>query len=320
MITFLSTRSHRHHIEHVSEELGKQLFRVRTYDWLLWRKVLPLGTWIFTDCERLSCWELEITCRYATALEKAGARLINDPRTFLPRGSLLKALLRTQINSFSVWRPVDGEQATRFPVFLRTESAHRGALSELLHSQPEIDRELSRLVAQGFPLRDLLIVEFRAQELAELPGAFRKHAAFMVGDELIAGPPVTDTTWHAKFGAPGVATEEHYLADREDSESMPHKDTLRRGFEIAGVSFGRMDYAIVNGVPEIYEINTNPHIRALTKHHSKVRLETVAASNRSVVEAVRVLDRPSPQARIDVDLPRLARSWKSRLQFSRWQP
>ena len=44
------------------------------------------------------------------------------------------------------------------------------------------------------------------------------------------------------------------------------RDVLLRAFEVAGIDYGRADFSIVDGVPQIYEINTNP------KHGSRAVL------------------------------------------------
>jgi len=41
-------------------------------------------------------------------------------------------------------------------------------------------------------------------------------------------------------------------------ESNPHESWLRETFALARIDFGRIDYGLLDGVPQVWEINTNP--------------------------------------------------------------
>src|SRR5690242_15742486 len=90
---------------------------------------LPRATYIFGDMDRLGFWELELSARLYRVLRAAGMRTLNDPALVKQRFALLRALNRERRNHFQVYRVDDGERPGRFPVFLRTESAHRGTQS-----------------------------------------------------------------------------------------------------------------------------------------------------------------------------------------------
>jgi hypothetical protein len=67
-----------------------------------------------------------------------------------------------------------------------------------------------------------------------------------------------------KYGETGCSPEELY----EEEEALfstpvntnPLLLPVTKAFELANINYGRADFGIVNGRPEIYEINTNPHI------------------------------------------------------------
>lgn len=304
--------------------------RVMSYDRLFVTERLHTGTWIFSDLDRLGFWELELAAAYYRRLADAGARVLNDPARFLHRGSLLKRLHRAGMNAFGAWRPADGERPDAWPVFLRTEAAHRGTLSELIDTPEMLAAEIECVLAAGTPLRSLLVVQYCAEPIADKPGAFRKYAAYVAGDRIVPAPVVTDTHWCAKYGVVGTATEEHYVFERNYNRERPHTDHLLAAARLCGVDFGRIDYGVVDGRVQIYEINTNPHIRPATKHHSLTRLETDRATNRELIEAVGALDASGGVIGLERELPKLpphryvprfarrllARA--ARLQFSRW--
>ena len=49
-------------------------------------------------------------------------------------------------------------------------------------------------------------------------------------------------------------------------EENRHGEELRPAFEIGGIEFGRADFGLVDGRPQVYEINTNPTIATIRKH------------------------------------------------------
>ena len=50
----------------------------------------------------------------------------------------------------------------------------------------------------------------------------------------------------------GVREEADYV------QANPHDEWLRRVFDVAGIDYGRVDYGILDGVPQVWEINLNP--------------------------------------------------------------
>jgi hypothetical protein len=320
MITFVIAAGKRKPQAYLRKRLPG-IVRFVTYDSLFMNGRVPGGTWIFTDQDRLGFWDLELAARCWRALAEGGARVVNNPATFLPRASLLKKLHRDGFNSFRAWRLADGEMPDAFPVFLRKEAAHRGSATGLLNSREEVETALTRLIGEGIPIRDLIAVEYRARELEDKPGAYRKHSMYVVGDRVVPAPIVTDVAWHAKIGTIGTATEEHYLFERRYNEERPHADHLRRVFASAELEYGRADYTVIDDKVEIYEINTNPTIKPLRKHHSQTRMETVRQGLDELVEAVAALDTSARgHVKLALDLPRRARPFFMRFQFSRWTP
>jgi hypothetical protein len=43
-------------------------------------------------------------------------------------------------------------------------------------------------------------------------------------------------------------------------ETNPHRDQLEKVFELAGIEYGRIDYCVVDGRVQTFEINTNPTV------------------------------------------------------------
>jgi len=95
----------------------------------------------------------------------------------------------------------------------------------------------------------------------------------------------------------GLAKELDYIGGN------PHADELKRAFEIAGIDYGRADYGIVNGRPQIYEINTNPHLTAYPSPDG--RDERLAIVQRGTLDAIKAINTPIEAGRlVRFELPR----------------
>jgi hypothetical protein len=295
MICILTTRAHTY--THPLKECGEAVW-VATYDEVFSAPAVPMGTWIFTDLDRLGFWELELAARVYQELKAAGARVLNNPALVNQRFSLLRRLKNAGLNSFSVWRVEDGEMPDRYPVFLRTRSAHRGVIGELVHDEETLRQEIDRACAEGYPAKQLMIIEYCAQPAGE--GIFRKLAAYRVGDKIVPACSVHESHWAAKYGEEGIAGEALYAEELQLIRDNPFAGDLLKACNIGHIEYGRVDYGLVDGKVEIYEINTNPHVRFTMKHPYPARLESIALSKALYAEAMSAIDTPDSGRKIEV--------------------
>jgi len=282
-----------------------------SYERFLATRRLPRAAWILTDFDRVHPWLAEVAIRLHDRLRAAGMPVLNDPRVALPRAALLRRLAAEGINGFTCWLPALGERPARFPVFLRTLAGHRGVLGDLLDDAPAAEAALAQALAQGHPIADLCFIEYAAEPVHP-NGTFRKHACYIVGERIVRGLTVTDASWVAKHGQRGAATPEDYASERAQMDAYPHAALMRRVFGIAGVGFGRSDFGIVAGRPQIYEVNTNPHIAFSESHPSPVRMETEALIRDRLAAALAALPPPpGPALNVTDALPRRGLRWRS---------
>ncbi len=267
---------------------GMPEHRVWSYDRLFraWR--FPFATWIFTDFDRLGTWELELAARTYRMLQRQGMRVINDPAEAVGRFDLLQRLHAAGLNRFAVWRTDALDTIDRWPVFLRTEAAHRGPLTDLIHNRRDLQAQVDHAVARGHPVRDLMVVEYCAQPLR--PGLFRKHAAFRMGERLLPTLAVHDTNWVAKYGKLGAGDAACYQEELDTIGCDLADPGLHQAFQLARLEYGRVDYALVDGMPQIYEINSNPTIGRLKEHPSPLRLKSAGIAERRMIEAFQEMD------------------------------
>lgn len=215
------------------------------------------GAFIFTDHDRLSEVNRQRFAGLADHLEKSGCRVLNHPHRVLQRFALLRALHDAGLNDFNVhWLP-DWREVRRFPVFIRRESGHDAQVTGLLADEAALRAEAERLLADENRPPDLMIVEFGNARGED--GRYRKYSAYRVGNTIYPQHCFSSDDWWIKFGGTDLTPEEKqeqiaYLRDN------PHRGQLERIFALARIEYGRVDYCVVDGRVQAFEINTNPTV------------------------------------------------------------
>jgi hypothetical protein len=116
---------------------------------------------------------------------------------------------------------------------------------------------VAKSLRRGHRLRDLIVVEFC--DTRGSSGIFRKYSAFIVGDNVLPHTLMHSTNWitksHGRLIDANTAREE-----LEYVRNDPHAKWLKKTFELARIRYGRIDYGLRDGEPQVWEINTNPTI------------------------------------------------------------
>jgi hypothetical protein len=186
------------------------------------------------------------------------------------RFALLRALHASGVNVFNAYRLDEGLRPERYPVFLRRESGHGKLQSDLLPDWDAARRAIDTALEKGIPVINLILVEYAAEPVR--PGVFRKYALWRIGDRFATAISVNDRQWIVKYGSLGAGGETGYAEDLRMLRENPHRDALAKAFEIAGIEYGRADFGLVGGRPQVYEINTNPSVgRPDMEHPSAAR-------------------------------------------------
>jgi hypothetical protein len=242
----------------VSGAAMREDFRIVHYESLVHQKEFARGTYILSALDQLTPAKSNLLREIHQQLKGApGFRFLNDPEKTLQRFELLTELNRRGLNQFRAARAGGDSHILRFPVFIRNERRHEGALSPLLNSEREIQQAVGRAIVQGHKLSDLLIVEFF--DTADHTGYYRKYAAFIVGKRVIPRSLNYGREWMLKhsqteFTLPMVHEELDYVSQN------PHQQQLLKIFEVAHVEYGRIDYAIKDDRVQTWEINLYPTI------------------------------------------------------------
>jgi hypothetical protein len=218
----------------------------------------PDGAYIFSDLERLpeeGLTEAKALCAMITG-SKSAVRILNDPASAMRRYELLRTLYDQGINDFNVYWANGGTLPGKFPVFLRYENEHSGAISPLLNNAQELSDAIKDLKEGGGFSDHVLIVEF--SNTVDENGVYRKYGAFVVGDRIFPKNINSSKCWVTKSAS--LPDPELLAKEREYVTSNPHHDLLRNIFSLGRIDFGRIDYSMVDGNIRVWEINTNPTI------------------------------------------------------------
>jgi hypothetical protein len=294
MIIFVATAEHKYTHTRLCTEPGVPPVEVMSYAELLSAKRLKRATYVLMDFDRLSAARLRDVALFYRRLRDLGLQVLNDPAKFRSRYGLLRCLKRLGLNDFNAYRAEEMLVPNRWPVFLRTEGNHAYPVSALLDDAAAMKEAVKSAVAAGYPYSSMLIVEYCAEPVR--PGLFRRFSVLRVGERMLGYTCAHDDKWVVKYGQPGIAPPELYEEEFEIVMTNPFGEQMRRVFELGGVEYGRVDFGMVGGRPQVFEINTNPNI-LLTPPPSPAprRNESVALFKTNYIAALKALEDRAPR-------------------------
>jgi hypothetical protein len=266
MIFYLMTADHAAPIESYLNGLGAPMaarITPLTYEKFLAVEDAVPGTYCFANLESLSDDQRARATARWEELTAMGCHALNHPTESMQRFELLRTLHDDGINRFTIHR-LDDREHCRYPVFLRRASDHDGSRSPLLDDRRQLDDAIVAVEASGEPLEDYVVVEFC--DTADARGVYRKYGALLVGDVVVARHLQASRDWQVKDN--GILSRKALADEREYVATNPHAERVRELFARARISYGRIDYSIVDGSFQVWEINTNPTIAFLPRSNA----------------------------------------------------
>jgi hypothetical protein len=301
MIVLVISFLHAYTLQRYLETWGASLrsrIKLLYYEDIFYRRSLPRGAYLFTDLERLTPAQLQQAETFARYIAIQGLPVLNQPGKVLRRYDLLHLLYKQGINSFRVFRLEEQDDSIRFPVFLRQENEHNGPISPLLENASQLQSALNVEKERD----STLIVEYC--DVADAVGIHRKYSAFLIGDRFIPRHLLFSKEWVTKYpelvDEALVEEERHYLFD----VPHPHEPQIRTVFKKAGIDYGRIDYAYIDGRIQIWEINTNPTIATPLSRTHPLRVDAfkeIASRLRAAFEEV--AEKPSAAPGVPLIVP-----------------
>ena len=218
---------------------------------------LPAGPVVFAAVDQIGRATTIAAAEIADRVARGAGQpaVLNHPATVLRRFDLLARLHETGCNRFKSIRATDDPRSLTYPVFVREEDQHSGSLTPLLADRRALERALGEMVFRGLRPSRLLIVEFC--DTSGPDGLFRKYSAMKIGDTIVPRHLHVSPDWVTKSNS-NLVDRTLLREELTFFERHPHQQWLRQVFEIARIEYGRIDYGICDGEPQVWEINTNP--------------------------------------------------------------
>ncbi|HUG12460.1 MAG TPA: hypothetical protein VMM36_15690, partial [Opitutaceae bacterium] len=160
------------------------------------------------------------------------------------------------------------DETVRYPVFMRFEDQHIGALTPLLKTRAEAEDWIAQLAADGEQMDRIIATEF--VETIDHQRLYRKFGAFRIAGKIVPRHMFVGTHWEVKQATntkSAFRRREEYGYLREN----PHADRILEIFDMAGLQYGRIDYALKDGRIQVWEINDNPQCNSSLVRYYKGR-------------------------------------------------
>ena len=258
MIIFIGTNRQQSNISRLKKHPLAPKFAFKSYNWLYRTFKLPAATYVFTGVDRLDFNERRLAGKVFRHIKSAGKGFdaLNDPAHCQGRYRLLRGLYEQGLNAFNAYLAIEDPKPERFPVFIRRNSISTEPLSGLLHSQSALDKAIAKLAQEAEPLDDLVIIEFCADQFA--PGVHQKISMYKIGDKVFQNYINVGKSWMVKYGDTSLLSDEQHRLDLQKIEENRFAQHFIKVFKQANIDYGRADFGLYKGLPQIYEINFNP--------------------------------------------------------------
>ena len=261
MVLFVLAKSNRFTIENYKKRQGQRVSHLIKI--VLYNKISELdgsecSAIIFGDLERLSAAQRKLIVGLCDEIKSKYPELpiYNDPGLVMNRFDLLRHLYESKSNHFNVHRLSEPLQDIRYPVFIREENEHTGALSELIWNFNKLSKNVIRLFYLGYSPRNLLIVEFC--DVSDENQIYHKFTAYKIGKHIMARRMDWNEHWVVKANRQVTQSEKWFVDSLFYLNNNPHKKWLNDVFEKAHINYGRADYALLGEKEQLWEININP--------------------------------------------------------------
>lgn len=291
MVFFLVTKEYSFTITTYLDTWGKELagrIRLLSYEDLPKLKKLETGTYIFSDIERLNSFQAEKAVHTLDHLSngKSKIHILNHPTHSMRRYELLRNLYEIGLNQFNVYRLTEARMPQRFPVFLRGENDHNSSITPLLYKHEELIDAIADILKQEVSRENKLITEYC--DTSDERGMFRKYSAFIVGDRIIPRHLFFSKNWVIK--GPVIHNDKLYKEEWNYLKNNPHEKQLREIFRLSRINYGRIDYGVLDGNIQVWEINTNPFVMMPPEQYHPERISAQEFFSQQLKSAFESID------------------------------
>lgn len=306
MIYFFTHHYHSYTIKSFLDAWGRSVrphVTLRNYDELRFSRRLPPGGYIFADTDRI-----DPACRaFVEAVgEQIAARnwpMLNRPAKLLYRVDLLKKLSDAGLSRVAAYRIDQIPSNLRYPAFVRIDDDHTGRLGPICNDRAALDESMKAFA--DVPREKLFVFEFADARGPD--GIYRKYAIQNTNGTLTPRHIMFSHEWVVKY----TKLVEPRLMEEEEQfiTNMPEciANQARKIFELAGTTYGRLDFGVIDGFVQPWEINLNPMLAKSPDQVDLSRLRTQGESTGKIREAFHKFadeaEKVKDEAPLELDIP-----------------
>jgi len=306
MIYFFTHHHHNYTIKSFLDGWGRSVrphVTLRNYDELRYASKLAPGGYIFADTDRL-----DRNCRsYVEAVgELVAARnwpMLNRPAKLVYRVDLLKKARDAGLSRVAAYRIDQIPSDLRYPAFVRIDDDHTGRLGPICNDRAALDESMKAFA--DVPREKLFVFEFADARGGY--GVYRKYAVQNTNGTLTPRHIMFSHEWVVKYTK---LVDPHLLVEEEQFiTNMPPEiaEQARKIFELAGTSYGRLAFGLIDGRVQPWEINLNPMLAKSPDQVDLGRLRTQGESTGKIREAFHKFaeesEKVKDQPELELDLP-----------------
>lgn len=227
---------------------------VLTFRELLDRDTLPFGAYVYAGINHLGPAMAAFLAGIADHVEElTGLAPLNHPTKSLRRYELIRALHERDMIPYTAYGAWEDFSDVRFPAFLRPREMDSVPL-ELRHSMSEIEKDLGLQLVRGRRPEELVVIEFADTTVS---GHYTKYSSYRVGEQIAALSFDRGRSWALRYN-PSEIDLDVVRKQEEFVVNNLHEAAVREIFDIADITFGRIDYSMLDGEVVCWEINTLP--------------------------------------------------------------
>jgi hypothetical protein len=309
MIYFFTHHHHGYTIKSFLDGWGRSVrphVTLRDYDELRYTRRLPAGGYIFADTDRI-----DPACRaFVEAVgEEVAARkwpMLNRPSKVVYRVDLLRKARDAGLSRVAAYRIDQIPSDLRYPAFVRIDDDHTGRLGPICNDRAALDKSVEAFA--DVPRKKLFVFEFA--DARGRDGIYRKYAIQNTNGTLTPRHIMFSHDWVVKYTKlvepKFMEEEERFITDMPECIA----NQARKIFELAGTTYGRLDFGVIDGFVQPWEINLNPMLAKSPDQVDLTRLRTQGESTGKIREALhqfaneaeKVKDEPELELKVRSDL------------------
>ncbi|HTL28254.1 MAG TPA: hypothetical protein VL282_03495 [Tepidisphaeraceae bacterium] len=306
MIYFFTHHHHSYTIKSFLDGWGRSVrphVTLRNYDELRFSHRLAPGGYIFADLDRIDSANRKFVEAVGEQLAARDWPMLNRPSQIVYRVDLLKKARDAGLSRVAAYRVDQIPADLRYPAFVRIDDDHTGRLGPPCNDGAALEESIKTF--SDISRENLFVFEFADARGSD--GVYRKYAVQNTNGTLTPRHIMFSHDWIVKYTK---LVDPHLLEEEEKFiTQMPDwiAEQVRQIFTLAGTTYGRLDFGVIDGRVQPWEINLNPMLAKSPDQVDLGRLRTQGESTGKIREAfhqfAEMSEKVSNEAPLELNIP-----------------